>query len=192
MQNLTIVDQPDSQKDQTFLQIKQQEENDSNFLPKWLDDPCLDESPLGEISSEEKRFWKKLIEKYLHPLFDNKEEKAKIKESLTELRNMFAFAFMMINSLFVLIVFLLQLKKDYLHFKWPIDPKNTITYDFTKQEVLITREYLELDPIGISFVLFFGLILLIQFIAMFFHRFATLSQLLASTKLTFFGTNSVS
>lgn len=152
----------------------------------------MDESPLGEISSEEKRFWKKLIEKYLHPLFDTKEEKEKVKQDLTELRNMFAFAFIMINALFVLIVFLLQLKKEYIHLQWPIDPKNTITYDSTKQEVLITREYLELDPIGISFVVFFGLILLIQFIAMFFHRFATLSQLLATTKLTFFGTNTVS
>lgn len=43
----------------------------------------------------------------------------------------------MMNALFVLIVFLLTLKKDYLHIKWPFGVRTNITYDETTQEVII-------------------------------------------------------
>lgn len=42
----------------------------------------------------------------------------------------------MMNALFVLIVFLLTLKKDYLHIKWPFGVRTNITYDETTQEVI--------------------------------------------------------
>lgn len=45
------------------------------------------------------------------------------------------FAFFMLNALFVLIVFLLTLKKDNLHIKWPFGVKTNITYDESSQEV---------------------------------------------------------
>lgn len=48
----------------------------------------------------------------------------------------------------------------------------------------ITQEYLQLEPIGLVFVFFFALILIIQFVAMLFHRFGTISHILASTELT--------
>lgn len=41
----------------------------------------------------------------------------------------------MINALFVLIVFLLQLNKDSLHVKWPISARVNVTYDEVTQEV---------------------------------------------------------
>lgn len=41
----------------------------------------------------------------------------------------------MVNALFVLIVFLLQLNKDHIHVKWPLGVKTNITYDETTQEV---------------------------------------------------------
>lgn len=56
-------------------------------------------------------------------------------------------------------------------------------FDASTQEIVIKREYLELEPIGLLFVLFFGVILLIQFIAMLMHRFSTISQILATTNL---------
>ncbi|XP_046809276.1 chitin synthase chs-2 [Lucilia cuprina] len=170
------------------------EDDDDNkekhYIPGWINDPLLVDSELGEISLREKRFWKDLIKLYLKPMFHTKEKKTEIADSLRELRNMFAFAFVMINSIFVLIVFLLQLKKDYLHLEWPIDPVDFITYDDINSQIYIYRRYKELDPIGLCFVLFFGLILIIQFIAMFFHRFATISQLLATTKLDWFRASS--
>lgn len=45
------------------------------------------------------------------------------------------FGFIMINALFVLIVFLLQLNKDNIHVKWPLGVKTNITYDEATQEV---------------------------------------------------------
>lgn len=57
-----------------------------------------------------------------------------------------------------------------------------ILFDFI--QVLISKEYLQLEPIGLVFVFFFGLILIIQFVAMLFHRFGTLSHILASTELS--------
>lgn len=106
-----------------------------------------------------------------------------MKEALASLRDVSAFAFVMLNSIFVLIVFLLQLKKSLLHIQWPFNAVNYIIFDASNQEVIIKREYLELEPIGLLFVLFFGVILLVQFIAMLMHRFSTISQILATTKL---------
>ncbi|GLV42359.1 krotzkopf verkehrt [Carabus blaptoides fortunei] len=54
--------------------------------------------------------------------------------------------------------------------------------------VHITKEYLQLEPIGLVFVFFFALILVIQFTAMLFHRFGTISHILASTDLNFYCT----
>lgn len=48
----------------------------------------------------------------------------------------------MVNALFVLIVFLLQLNKDNLHVKWPLGVKTNITYDETTQEVNINGQTL--------------------------------------------------
>lgn len=41
----------------------------------------------------------------------------------------------MVNALFVLIVFLLQLNKDNIHVKWPFGVRTNITYDESTQEV---------------------------------------------------------
>nr|XP_036224585.1 chitin synthase-like [Bactrocera oleae] len=133
------------------------EDGGQEYLPGWVNDPLLVDSELGEISLKEKRFWKDLIKLYLRPLFHTKDKKAEIAESLRELRNMFAFAFIMINSIFVLIVLLLQLKKDYLHLEWPIDPTDYITYDDTNSQIYIYRRHKELDPIGfLCFVISFA------------------------------------
>lgn len=160
-----------------------------NYLPGWLNDPLLIDSELGEIKLIEQRFWKDLIRQYLKPLELSKEQKQTMADDLKALRNMIAFAFVMVNAIFVLIVFLLQLKKDYLHLKWPIDPTDFVSFDRDNSQVFIYRQYKELDPIGLCFVIFFGFILVIQFIAMFFHRFATMSQLLATVQLNWFRSN---
>ena len=133
---------------------------------------------------------------------------ARIANDLIELRNKSVFFFIMFNALFILIVFLLQLNKGALHVDWPLGVKTNITYIeetsevccvrfylynqlsliqyicFVPPQVLITKEYLQLEPIGLVFVFFFGLILIIQFVAMLFHRFGTLSHILASTELS--------
>jgi len=58
-----------------------------------------------------------------------------------------------------------------------------VFYTHAILQVHITKEYLQLEPIGLVFVFFFALILVIQFTAMLFHRFGTLAHILASTSL---------
>ena len=87
-------------------------------------------------------------------------------DALLDLRNKSVFTFFMLNSIFVLLIFILELKKRSLSIKWPFGSKQ-----------------LDLEPIGFVFVAFFAIILLIQFIAMLFHRFGTISQILAATDL---------
>ncbi|XP_076393436.1 hyaluronan synthase-like protein kkv isoform X3 [Megachile rotundata] len=160
----------------------------SNFLsrPYWLNDDGLKKGEIDVLSLQEEQFWKDLLEKYLYPIDEDKAEKARIAADLIELRNKSVFAFFMFNALFVLIVFLLQLNKDQLHVIWPLGVKTNVTFIEETSEVHITKEYLQLEPIGLVFVFFFALILVIQFTAMLFHRFGTFAHILASTSLDWY------
>ncbi|KAJ8875330.1 hypothetical protein PR048_023225 [Dryococelus australis] len=231
--------------DSETVTTEPRQERDDMINPYWIEDKDLKKGEVDYISSAETQFWKDLLEKYLHPIDENKEEKARIagdlKElrdssvfgffmmnalfvlivfllqlakdkihvrwplgvktnitfneetqeariasDLIELRNKSVFAFFMFNALFVLIVFLLQLNKDMLHVDWPLGVKTNITFIEETSEVLVSKEYLQLEPIGLVFVFFFALILVIQFTAMLFHRFGTLSHILASTELNLY------
>ena len=43
--------------------------------------------------------------------------------------------------------------------------------------------FLELEPIGLVFVVFFAVVLIIQVIGMLFHRWGTLSQIISTTRI---------
>ncbi|CAH0557892.1 unnamed protein product [Brassicogethes aeneus] len=175
-------DESDNSDSETASTVPQNKRDDL-VNPYWIEDADVGKGEVEFLSSSEMGFWKDLLAKYLYPIDENKEEKARIASDLKELRDQSVFAFFMLNALFVLIVFLLTLKKDYLHIKWPFGVKTNITYDESTQEVHISKEYLQLEPIGLVFVFFFALILVIQFVAMLFHRFGTIAHILASTDL---------
>ncbi|KAL0849268.1 hypothetical protein ABMA28_013597 [Loxostege sticticalis] len=179
-------DEHDSDSETDTLSTTPRERRDDLINPYWIEDPELKKGEVDFLSPSELQFWKDLIDKYLYPIDANKEEEARIAADLIELRNKSVFAFVMFNALFILIVFLLQLNKDQLHVDWPLGIKTNITYIEETGEVLISKEYLQLEPIGLVFVFFFALILVIQFTAMLFHRFGTLSHILASTELNWF------
>lgn len=164
-------------------------DTDSIQIPtdNWIEDEDLLRGEIGNLSDNELTFWKRLLEKYLYPLDDSK-KKEKVAKDLMDLRDKAVFAFFMLNSLFVLVVFLLTLKKDLLHIKWPLDVKHNITYTDTGDdvgEIIIMSEYLELEPIGFVFLIFFALLLIVQFIGMLVHRFGTFNQILANTNISF-------
>jgi chitin synthase len=112
--------------------------------------------------------------------------KENMQNQLKAYRDISVFAFTMSNALFVLIVFLLQLNKQYLNVRWPFNVENDIFFDQATFEFTIRREYIYLEPISMLFVAFFGVVLIVQFIAMLFHRFATISQILATTKIDWY------
>ena len=177
------------------------EERDDLINPFWVEDRDLGRGEIDHLSGVEIGFWNDLIEKYLHPIDADKQREAQVKQGkncgkfrqefltrnrvfsgLTELRNKAVFFFSVFNALFVLIVFMLTLHKDTLHIDWPFGVKENITYTADEQ-IIITKEYLHLEPIGIVLVFFFFAIILIQFIAMLFHRMGTIAHILASTEL---------
>lgn len=43
----------------------------------------------------------------------------------------------MLNGLFVLIMFLMQLNKEVLHLQWPLSMKYNVTYDTERNEVSV-------------------------------------------------------
>ncbi|XP_022241118.1 uncharacterized protein LOC106458718 [Limulus polyphemus] len=159
-------------------------ERDDLVNPYWIEDKDLKRGEVEYLNGAEIQFWKEMIEKYLYPLDQNKEHEARVASELKELRNKVIFGFLMSNALFILIVFLLQLHKDQLHINWPLGVKTNITYIPETSEVRIDKEYLQLEPIGLVFASFFAIILIIQFLGMLFHRFGTLSHILASIELT--------
>ncbi|CAG0919230.1 unnamed protein product [Notodromas monacha] len=160
-------------------------ERDEMINPYWLEDSALRRAEYDTLPGPEVQFWNELIEKYLFPIDADKEKQKVIGGQLKELRNRSVFYFFMCNAIFILIVFLLQLNKDNLHFKWPFGEKTNVTLLSEEgAQPIVTKEYLQLEPIGLVFVFFFALILIIQFTAMLFHRFGTLSHILASTELT--------
>lgn len=173
-------------EDSDTVTSEPKQDRDDNVNPYWIEDRHLRKGEVDYISTPERQFWEDLLDKYLFPIDDNKEEKARIAKDLKDLRDTSVFAFFMLNALFVLIVFLLQLSKDKLHIKWPLGVKTNLTFIEETQEVIIHKEYLQLEPIGLVFVFFFALILIIQFVAMLFHRFGTLSHILASTELNWY------
>lgn len=161
-------------------------DNQSHLLPDWLYDNDLKNGETETISAAEEQFWVDLIEKYLKPLDMTSKDKETMQNQLKALRDVSVFAFTMSNALFVLIVFLLQLNKEYLRVRWPLNVKNNIIFDQSTLEITIQRDYLNLEPISLLFVIFFGIVLCVQFVAMLFHRFATISQILATTQIDWY------
>lgn len=156
------------------------------MLPDWLLDPELKNGDRDTLTMPETKFWNDMIDKYLKPLELSEADKKDVAAALINLRDMVIMAFIMINAIFVLVIFLLQINKEMLHIKWPVQAKNTIFYDGDTHEIRIDREYLQLEPLGILFVVFFGAVLAIQFISMLKHRFGTISEILATVTLDWY------
>ncbi len=77
-----------------------------------------------------------------------------ITQGLRELRDRSVFFFFMINAIFVIIVFLMQLNKDQLHFKWPFGIKTNVTLT-ESGDVRKTRSYKLLVHINIELRIIF-------------------------------------
>ncbi|OQV22974.1 hypothetical protein BV898_03025 [Hypsibius exemplaris] len=141
----------------------------------WMDDPDLQRAESDMLEPLEAGFWRELINSYLVPMAGTNAglEEAMV-EQMKNIRNKVALGFLMVNSLFILMVFLLELRRDDL-FIWITSPFSTSD----KKAASI-----QIEPTGIAFLLFFFVLMLVQFIAMLMHRWGTFSHLLASTQLS--------
>ncbi|KAI5633976.1 chitin synthase domain-containing protein [Phthorimaea operculella] len=164
------------------------EERDDLINPYWIEDPNLSKGEVDFLTTAETEFWKDLIDAYLRPIDENKEELDRIKTDLKNLRDTMVFAFVMLNSLFVLVIFLLQLNQDQIFIRWPLGQDVTIGYEDDNNIVRIEQDFLTLEPIGSLFLIFFGSVMIVQFTAMMFHRMGTLTHLLSTVQLNWYCT----
>ena len=146
----------------------------TNGNKQWQKDPDLHTNKIRYISRAEWDFWEDLIAKYLHPIDKDEAKQAQIEEDLHTLRNRVCLFFFIVNGLFIVVIFTLQLINSQSQGKGlaiPLPCKSR------------TGVQLTIEPISLLFMIIFGLALTIQFLAMVFHRLGTLHHIIASTDI---------
>ncbi|XP_068614152.1 chitin synthase chs-1-like [Brachionichthys hirsutus] len=117
------------------------------------------------LDEAEYDFWDKLIQRYLQPIVDTKEHLDEVAAELKSLRNKAVFLYFIVNVLWVVATFFLQaIGNDVISIKIPkYFPNGTLA-----------EEPLLVEPVSLMFLLSFAILLLIQFLAMLYHRVYTL------------------
>jgi len=144
-----------------------------NYLynPYWIEMKSLGNNDIYYLNTKEMTFWQGLIEKYLHPLNKDETEEKRIAKDLIELRNNSCFAFFMLNALWVV----MQFQFEY------------VSVAFPKLQIPVGNLYNRPDQkvqiLGLIFLILFTLVLVLQFLSMLFHRWGTIVEILASTRL---------
>ncbi|XP_028298669.1 chitin synthase chs-2-like [Gouania willdenowi] len=121
------------------------------------------------VDQEEEQFWRDFMEKYLKPLPNDKEYQAKIKQELRELKNKVTFVFFILNAMWLVAAFTLQLFEEVLSISIPI-------YTVFLEP---TGKFFTMDPIAFMFIVGFAITVIIQFLAMLYHRIGTLIHYVA-------------
>uniref|UniRef100_A0A8C7U485 chitin synthase n=1 Tax=Oncorhynchus mykiss TaxID=8022 RepID=A0A8C7U485_ONCMY len=114
-----------------------------------------------KLTEEEHDFWKKLLERYLAPIVDDKAHKEEVTRELKSLRNKAVFLYFIVNVLWIVATFFLQaIGNDVISIKiekiWPNGTSS--------------GEYLKVEPLSLMFLLSFAVLLVVQFLAMLYHR----------------------
>ncbi|XP_052079667.1 chitin synthase chs-2-like [Mytilus californianus] len=132
------------------------------------DEYLLDEK-YPEIEKKERKFWKRTIKQYLKPLKKNIQKEKAIEQELIELRNKVCLFVFLLNAILVTVMFGLTQVNTF---------KNSLTIYFPCDGRDAT-----IVPIAVLFAVVFGLLLLLQFLCMLYHRFSTLVHIAASTDI---------
>ncbi|TKS70004.1 Hyaluronan synthase 3 [Collichthys lucidus] len=128
-------------------------------------DKTLTAPKVQKLDEAEDDFWNKLIDRYLEPITQTKEHKERISKELKSLRNKAVFLYFIINVLWVVATFFLQaIGSDIISIKIPKYYANGTLSD----------EPLKVEPLSLMFLLSFAVLLIIQFLAMLYHRIYTL------------------
>lgn len=114
---------------------------------------------------KEADFWKDLVRNQLSPLIQSEKKKQELNHGLQELRNKSVFAFFIVNLIVIVMVLGLKLVQLSVEITCP------------------GKEPTEIDPIGLSFIVVFGVILSLQLLGMLVHRMYTVVQLISTATL---------
>uniref|UniRef100_A0A672ZJF4 chitin synthase n=1 Tax=Sphaeramia orbicularis TaxID=375764 RepID=A0A672ZJF4_9TELE len=114
------------------------------------------------LDEGENDFWIKLLDRYLTPIVDTKAHLEEVTRELKSLRNKAVFLYFIINVLWVVATFFLQaIGNDVISIKIPKYYTNGT----------LSGEVLKVEPLSLMFLLSFAILLLIQFLAMLYHRY---------------------
>ncbi|XP_056135356.1 chitin synthase 1 [Lampris incognitus] len=118
-----------------------------------------------KLDESEKDFWVKVIERYLTPIVDTKAHQEEVSRELKSLRNKAVFLYFIINLLWVVATFILQaIGNEIISIRIPkYFPNGTLS-----------GEDLKVEPLSLMFLLSFAILLVVQFLAMLYHRVYTL------------------
>ncbi|XP_076826575.1 chitin synthase 1 [Brachyhypopomus gauderio] len=122
------------------------------------------------LTEDETDFWNKLLERYLKPISDPQSHKEEVEKELKSLRNKAVFLYFIVNVLWIVATFFLQaIGNDVISIKIPkYFPNGTLS-----------DEPLRVEPLSLMFLLSFAILLVVQFLAMLYHRVYTLIHVLA-------------
>lgn len=69
------ADDSSNDSDSETMSTAPRNKRDDLINPYWIEDPDLRKGEVEYLSSNEIQFWKDLLDKYLYPIDENKEEK---------------------------------------------------------------------------------------------------------------------
>ncbi|XP_077137783.1 chitin synthase chs-2-like [Ranitomeya variabilis] len=123
-----------------------------------------------KLEEEEEPFWEGVIQQHLKPINEDEKKQAMIQSELKSLRNKVTFVIFMINLLWIVATFFLQMIGSSVHI---VLPKVYVNGSHSSTEKLYV------DPIGFMFLLSFAILLLLQFSALLYHRIFTFIHFIA-------------
>lgn len=140
--------------------------------PYWAEDAKLGGGPIQLLPKEEIKFFQELIKKYLQPLIKDQVKEERDAAGLKDLRNRIAVAFLLLNAIFVVVVFVMQSNTSIIYIPWPCGDDD--------------GEDLKVEPIGFMFMMVYGLVIIIQVAGMIMHRTSTFLHIMATTNVNVF------
>jgi len=197
----SILEEDEEEEDTEEERQEERPRRDERSSPYWIEEEKLGKGPVNFLKESEIDFWDKMITKYLLPFDPSPVEQAKEKKELAEYRDSFIFTFVMINVLYIVGVIMLQFqanfKIDWILFEhFDVHGQDGLKYAFeythpentgAPPELVILRTNVDkLDVIGLAFLIMFSSIVVAQMVGMIFHRWQTLCQYIASTRLQIF------
>ena len=165
---------PKTKTKQPVKVIKNDEpKRDDLINPFWLEDTRVGTGDVDKLTGTETAFWRMLIRIHLHPILKDKKKELEMEKALKSLRSNIVFGFLMLNFLWAVMIFQMQLLKETLEDQFFIPIPRADNPD----------EKMLFEPMGFAFLAVFGVVLLLQFIGTMLHRWDTFCHIIARTEI---------
>ena len=174
------------------IREKYKKKRDEQTNPAWIEDESVGCGDIKYLSKKETSFWLQMIKLHLQPLSSDEQKQKAIKQGLLELRDSIVFAWTMINVLWAVLILQMQLFQDDLaeDFSIPLPRIDNPQYcEFqgpgfeSRWRCMFFTLVVFFQPIGLAFLFVFGVVLSLQMIAMFIHRWETFLQIMSITEI---------